>query len=268
MNYFDLLETIDEVGQHVDPNKKHFNVNRKTGYKELLNIQLWCGDFNFFETDSRKLEKTKNYLHNELAWYLSGDRNIDRIGQIAKQWLNISNRGNVNSNYGHLLFYSVNQDGYTQFEWAKKCLLEDKHSRQAVCFYNQPKYQYEENKDFVCTLNQSFFIRNNFLHSFVNIRSSDAIYGLTYDIPWYSIYQQNMLLHLKSKYKDLKLGVLEINIFSSHFYMNHEPLVKSLIKDKKKYFFIKLKKKIELNKDYDFYLKNISKMIQIKEVEL
>ena len=100
------------------------------------------------------------YLAGEMAWYLKKDRDVDYIGQFSGFWSNITNpnTNEINSNYGSLVF---NKE---QFGWAVDSLLKDKNSRQAIMFFNQPKFQFEGNKDFVCTMYANFFIRNNKLN--------------------------------------------------------------------------------------------------------
>ena len=84
------------------------------------------------------------YFAGELAWYLKKDNNIDYISDYSGFWKNITNPGTneINSNYGSLLFGE-------QLNWVVESLKSDKNSRQAIAFLNQPKFQFEGNKDWL-----------------------------------------------------------------------------------------------------------------------
>jgi thymidylate synthase len=103
------------------------------------------------------------YFMGELAWYLKQDRHVDYINNFSSFWKNIADEdGNINSNYGHLLFGK-------QLQWALDSLKKDINTRQAISFVSKPEFQYEGNKDFVCTMYLNFWIRENELHMKVDI---------------------------------------------------------------------------------------------------
>jgi thymidylate synthase len=187
------------------------------------------------------------YLAGEMAWYLKKDRDVDYIGQFSGFWSNITNpnTNEINSNYGSLVF---NKE---QFGWAVDSLLKDKNSRQAIMFFNQPKFQFEGNKDFVCTMYANFFIRNNKLHMKVQMRSNDMFYGLTFDAPFFSFLHQSVYRLVWSK--RMKNGgnandeVLELGNYyhfadNLHFYERHFDLADKIIDgDKYNNYSLKLK---------------------------
>jgi thymidylate synthase len=164
------------------------------------------------------------YLAGEMAWYLKKDRDVDYIGQFSGFWSNITNpnTNEINSNYGSLVF---NKE---QFGWAVDSLLKDKNSRQAIMFFNQPKFQFEGNKDFVCTMYANFFIRNNKLNMKIQMRSNDIFYGLTFDAPFFSFLHQSVYLILKDQYSDLELGVYHHFADNIHFYERHFELAEEI----------------------------------------
>ena len=128
------------------------------------------------------------YFAGELAWYLKGDRDIDYINNFSSFWKGITNPNSneINSNYGSLV---LNE----QLEWVVDSLVKDRNSRQAIMFFNRPDFQFEGNKDFVCTMYANFFIRNNKLHMKIQMRSNDMFYGLTFDAPFFSFLHQSLL---------------------------------------------------------------------------
>ena len=164
------------------------------------------------------------YLAGEMAWYLKKDRDVDYIGQFSGFWSNITNpnTNEINSNYGSLVF---NKE---QFGWAVDSLLKDKNSRQAIMFFNQPKFQFEGNKDFVCTMYANFFIRNNKLNMKIQMRSNDIFYGLTFDAPFFSFLHQSVYLILKEQYPDLELGIYHHFADNIHFYERHFNLAEEI----------------------------------------
>ena len=168
------------------------------------------------------------YLAGELAWYLKQDRDVNYIGAFSNFWSHITNPNSneINSNYGSLVF---NKE---QFGWVIDSLVEDKNSRQAIMFFNQPKFQFKENKDFVCTMYANFFIRNNILHMKVQMRSNDIFYGLTFDAPFFAFLQQSVFLKLKETYPELELGMYYHYADNLHYYERHFELADQIKEEK------------------------------------
>lgn len=166
------------------------------------------------------------YFAGELAWYLNKDRDVNYINQFSNFWQYIVNPGTneINSNYGSLVFNE-------QLEWVIEQLRKDPNSRQAIMFFNQPKFQFEGNKDFVCTMYANFFIRNNKLNMKVQMRSNDVFYGLTFDAPFFSFLQQSVYLILKDTMPELKLGTYYHYADNMHFYERHFDLANNIIKN-------------------------------------
>lgn len=166
------------------------------------------------------------YLAGELNWYLDGDPSVAGILPYSKFWGNITNPDNktINSNYGWLLFKKENMHGGTQWQWAYNALVNDLATRQAIMYLGGPDYQFEENRDFVCTSSIQFFVRANKLHMKVDQRSCDIFFGLPYDLPFFSLLQQNMLILLNHQFPgmNIELGELVHQIGSLHMYERNE----------------------------------------------
>lgn len=167
------------------------------------------------------------YFAGEMAWYLHRDTNIDYINNFSGFWKGITNPGTneINSNYGALVFNDE------QIGWVIDSLLADVNSRQAIMFFNQPKFQFKGNKDFVCTMYANFFIRNNKLNMKIQMRSNDVFYGLTFDAPFFSFLMQSVYLILKKneKYNALELGTYYHFADNLHFYERHYDIVNKII---------------------------------------
>lgn len=265
IEYPELLYKIFNYGKEIGP--------RGEETKELMHMHLVIKPEAtiFGYPGLRSLEKIWAYSSQELAWYLSGDRSPEFIQNKAKLWSKITNiDGTLNSNYGYLLFYhktshpSMGTITMTPFEWALHCLETDINSRRAVMTYNNGGYNFEPNHDYICSQSQGFFIRNNELKSIIALRSSDAIWGLPYNMIWWSLVQQQLYLKLLNKYPDLKLGDIEVDIWSAHIYKKHYSLVYEMIqKFSNKHFFI-LKEPFELELSIEQYLLMVQKTIEIK----
>lgn len=166
------------------------------------------------------------YFAGELAWYMSKDNDIDYINKFSNFWKGITNPGTneINSNYGSLIFGK-------QLQWVKDSLIADKNTRQSIAFFNQPKFQFEGNKDFVCTMYMNFFIRDNKLHTKVQMRSNDIFYGLTFDAPFFALVHQHVYLWIKDTYPELELGTYFHCADNIHFYERHFELASNILNE-------------------------------------
>lgn len=169
------------------------------------------------------------YLEAEMEWYKNGSYDVSEISKHSKFWNKLTNPDGttVNSNYGMLIFREPTVNGKSQFDWCADKLTEDISTRQAVLNYNQPKHKYPGNKDFTCTLAQTFRVRTkfynnkdgfgfsdeleeNFLDTRVFMRSNDMIYGLCYDLPWFA--------HVQTKMAEKVGQQKRSSVFASNYY--------------------------------------------------
>ncbi len=212
--FIDAIKVIESNGSIAQP--------RDLKVKELIYGQLEIDPTQPFANFIDRKFNWK-YFAGELAWYLNKNNNIDYINQFSSFWKNITNPGTneINSNYGTLLFGD-------QLLWCLNSLKSDKNTRQAIAFLNQPKFQFEGNKDFVCTMYLNFFIRDNKLNMKVQMRSNDIFYGLTFDAPFFAFVHQHMFLWLKETYPLLRLGTYAHFADNIHFYEHHFELADSI----------------------------------------
>jgi len=190
------------------------------------------------------------YIAKELIWYFAGDRTTDYIGKHASLWNKLAIDGKINSNYGHLIFYRLHENNnYTQWRWAKESLINDKDSRQAILHFNGIEHQFNNVKDFPCTLYGIFHIRDNKLNFSIYMRSSDIIFGIPTDYVFFNIIHQMMLLELKETYPKLEMGIYNHTSNSLHLYEKHFNLVSNMIS---KNFIPGYTPKIDINIFEDF----------------
>ncbi len=155
-------ELYKEILNNIYINPEYETSPRGLKIKEVTNVELILTDptSNLFY-NSKRSPKLR-YLYPELMWYFSGKNDLEFISKYSKFWNKIANdNGTVNSAYGYLLFNQQNEYGYTEYQWAYESLKNDKDTRQAILRFNKPQHSYDGNKDFVCTLNGIFQIRDN-----------------------------------------------------------------------------------------------------------
>ena len=133
---------------------------------------------NAIVTEQRKW--SKEYAEAEWQWYLSGNRNIKKLGKIYGKipeiWKRMADdEGNVNSNYGWQ--WKRNQ----QIEHVINLLKRDKYTRQAAISIYDAKEHYDYKNDTPCTYAVQFTIVDNRLNMCVTMRSNDLWYGFCND---------------------------------------------------------------------------------------
>ena len=135
-----------------------------------------------------------SYFIAETLWYMSGSNSTEWISRYASFWKDISDDGKTaNSAYGARIFKlhpRIADGGLNQWNYVKGELKRDPDSRRAVIHIRTPDDSLHAVKDVPCTLALQFFIRNNRLHLHVNMRSSDIILGIAYDVPAFTTMQE------------------------------------------------------------------------------
>lgn len=197
-------------------NREIFN-----GTIEILGASFFANERTIFGTVSDE------YLSKEIQWYLSQSLNVYDLKDTPEIWKKVSSpAGEINSNYGYLLF---NSDNYSQFKEITKTLLDDKNSRRAVAIYTRPSMHRDYNEDgmsdFICTNAVHYEIRNNQLNVIVQMRSNDAIFGYKNDYAWQKYIQNKLLLELLPTYPQLEIGEIIWQVASFHIYERHFYLV-------------------------------------------
>lgn len=174
------------------------------------------------------------YLAGELSFYFSGSPWLKDINYYSIYWNTISNDGvTVISNYGKLLLHDIcGVSKMTQYEYAKKQLLKNKDTKKAVMNIYDSIHVHYGSKDNPCTMYLQFFIRDNTLDLHAYMRSNDILFGVSYDIPFFTIIQEMMFVELKQTYKDLRLGKYVHNSGSLHVYDYHYKKIEAIANDK------------------------------------
>ena len=169
------------------------------------------------------------YLAAELVWYLSGNNKTDWISKYSSFWKDISDDGvTANSAYGARLFKphdAIAQGRFVQWDYVVNELRNDPDSRRAVMHLRTPNDSVDAKLDVPCTLALQFFIRDNKLHQVVHMRSSDVIFGIAYDIPAFTLFQEILANEL-----NVDLGTYTHVSNSLHVYERHFEMAENILK--------------------------------------
>ena len=175
-----------------------------------------CGFYIRNPLDNHITNKQRNwkieYAEAEWQWYLSGDPNIIKLGQLYGKippiWERMADSsGNVNSNYG----YQWQRNNQIDYVVAK--LKNNPNTRHAaISIYDAKEYD-KYSKDTPCTYAVQFTIINDKLNMSVYMRSNDIWYGfcndqyqfsslqkmiadrLSIEVGWYYHHAHNMHLY-------------------------------------------------------------------------
>lgn len=169
-----------------------------------------------------------SYMTAELLWYLSGNCSTEWISKYSAFWKDISDDGSTaNSAYGARLFRhhpKIAQGRFSQWSYILSELRRDPDSRRAVLHLRVPDDSIDARLDVPCTLSLQFFIRDKKLHMIVNMRSSDLVFGIAYDIPAFTLFQEILAGQLK-----VGLGSYTHMSNSLHIYERHFKMVENIL---------------------------------------
>ena len=214
---------IDQIRTYFrdELDNKRFTTDRNGGKTiELIGASFYADDPAIFGVPNQ------DYIDAELAWYESQSTNINDIyidKDPPKAWQMSANRhGEINSNYGHLIF---SDKYYNQFEQVVDELRRNRDSRRASMVYQRPSIwvEYNDNckNDFICTNAVTYYIRDDELHSVVQMRSNDVIFGYRNDYAW-----QEYVLYALADELGVDTGQMYWQVQNLHVYERHFDLVK------------------------------------------
>lgn len=230
------IQTVSDIRRYFidELNDECFEID-KTGQKvvEMLGASFMADEPAIFG------EPSQEYIDKEIAWYESQSLNINDIYGEEREppaaWKYAANKhGEINSNYGHLVFSEKYHSQFQQVAWE---LSENPSSRRATMVYNRPDvwvdYQEQGKNDFICTNAVSYYIRNNELQCVVQMRSNDVVFGYKNDYAWQRYLMQkvcdlvNQLNRCEEHFGEiLQPGFLFWQVQNLHVYERHFHLVK------------------------------------------
>ena len=163
-----FYKTISKYGTDFADTKALFNIGFAI-HRPMLNAIV-----------TKKRKWSKEYAEAEWQWYLSGDRNISKIGyiygKIPEIWKRMADgNGNVNSNYGWQ--WQRNK----QIDKVVDILKNYRETRQATISIYDGKEIKDYSHDTPCTYAIQFTIVHGRLDTCVTMRSNDLWYGFCND---------------------------------------------------------------------------------------
>jgi thymidylate synthase len=161
------------------------------------------------------------FMAAEAHWILSGSNRLDHIQPWAKSYGRFSDDGEtLHGAYGPKIA--------EQLDSVLKALTKDQDSRQAVI--NIWRENPPESKDIPCTTSVHWMIRDNQLHCFDNMRSSDLWLGWPYDVFSFTALSHLLLHHLWIRgFEKLTLGTMTLHANSSHLYQRDWDKVREVL---------------------------------------
>lgn len=213
---FQIYKDIKEKGETM--------IVRGCKTKEIMNYRFTLKPRDrFFNFDGRKMNL--NYIKEEFKWYCKADRFDLSICDKAKMWKTLIAPDNgINSNYGQYII--------PNFKRCANTLIKDKYSRRAIIMIGNNDNFNTECNDYCCTLSLSFSIRKNKLNMTVHMRSNDAIFGITNDVPTFSMFHEMMYVYLRDmEYKDLEMGDYTHMADSLHIYKRHYKMLNNILEN-------------------------------------
>jgi thymidylate synthase len=178
-----------------------------------------------FEADEETIFADVNheYVEAEIEWYSNQSTNINDIYKDVrkppKAWtLAADHYGNINSNYGYLIF----SDKYlNQYNKVVSELMRNPRSRRATMVYTRPSiwHEYDEGgkSDFICTNAVTYYWRGDELHCVVQMRSNDVVYGYRNDRAWQAYVLNKLCNELLLQPGKIIWQVQNLHIYPRHF---------------------------------------------------
>lgn len=163
----------------------------------------------------------EDYIRKELDWYLSQSLNVGDLEDTPQIWQKVASKnGEINSNYGFLVF---NEDNCLQYWNVLNELQRNTDSRRAIMIYTRPTMHYDYNRDgmsdFICTNTVQYLVRNNKLDVVVNMRSNDAVFGYKNDYAWQKWVQEKLAKDLHIECGNIIWQVGSLHVYERHFHL-------------------------------------------------
>lgn len=188
--------------------------------RELIGVTLEL-------TDSRNnvlISPTRNlnyrFMVMEWLWIFSGSDELEPVARVNSQIRKFSDDGlTLSGAYGPRWL--------RQFPAALDLLRRDPDTRRAVIsFWRHDRDLVRNTNDVPCTLTLQLLLRAGALNAVVNMRSSDAMLGIPYDV-----FNFTMLLNYAASVIGVVPGSLILNLGSSHLYEEHARLAFEILNE-------------------------------------
>ena len=180
--------------------------------KALFNVGFYLTNPSLRQITNKERKWSFDYAEAEWQWYLSGDRDINKLGEIYGKvpaiWKRMANEHDlVNSNYG---WQWMRED---QLSKVINILRDEKDTRQAAISIYDGKEMHMYEHDTPCTYAVQFTIIDGLLCMSVYMRSNDLWYGFCNDQ-----YQFSLLQELVASMLGIEIGWYYHHAHNMHLY--------------------------------------------------
>tara|TARA_R100000458_G_C8235345_1_gene215859 strand:+ start:325 stop:966 length:642 start_codon:yes stop_codon:yes gene_type:complete len=180
--------------------------------KALFNVGFYLENPSLRQITNPERKWSASYAEAEWQWYLSGDRDINKLGEIYGKipeiWKRMANEHDlVNSNYG---WQWMRED---QLAKVINILRDEKDTRQAAISIYDGKEMHMYEYDTPCTYAVQFTIIDGLLCMSVYMRSNDLWYGFCNDQ-----YQFSLLQELVASMLGIEIGWYYHHAHNMHLY--------------------------------------------------
>ncbi len=167
----------------------------------------------------------------EFCWHLSASDELSFIAYYASRWREYSeNQSTISGScYGKRLF-GRGEGGQSQWDKIVRLLRYDAMSRRAILNFQQNFAEALDptSRDVACASTLQFFVRAGALHAVAYMRSNDVVWGLPYDVFFFTMLQEMLATTL-----ELELGKYYHVAGSLHLYERHVSLAERIMASKK-----------------------------------
>ena len=180
--------------------------------KALFNVGFYLENPNLKEITNKERKWNVDYAEAEWQWYLSGDPNVRKLGEIYGKvpaiWERMADEsGEVNSNYGWQWMRNA------QLANVLNILRDEDDTRQATISIYDGKEMYKYKYDTPCTYAIQFTIIDGLLCMSVYMRSNDLWFGFCNDQ-----YQFANLQELVASMLGIEIGWYYHHAHNMHLY--------------------------------------------------
>jgi len=180
--------------------------------KALFNVGFYLNNPTLRTVTNLERKWSGDYAEAEWQWYLSGDRSIEKLGEIYGRvpaiWKQMADEdGCVNSNYGWQWMRNA------QLANVVNILRDEKDTRQATISIYDGKEIHKYEYDTPCTYAVQFTIIGGKLCMSVYMRSNDLWYGFCNDQ-----YQFSQLQELVASMLGIEIGWYYHHAHNMHLY--------------------------------------------------
>ncbi len=217
-NNFDLL--YKDILLSLNNKKYTYNARTRIKVKEMFGAAfVW--DMNFLPISN--IRRTYSHIAaSELAWSLSGERDLKWISKYTKIWDKFAIKGKIDTAYGYRWKTAF---GINQITNIIAKLKKDPSSRQQIlCTWDARVDNVKKAMNIPCPFAVVVGIVEGKLNLHLSVRSNDVICGLPYDLYFYTLLGSMFAKELK-----VKKGILFYSIANYHVYQNHEDIVNKIL---------------------------------------